>query len=39
LLRPRDHKGNEWKDAAHEVDMYLDVGRSLRGLAAYAPMA
>lgn len=32
LLRTGLHKGDEWKDAAHEVDMYVYAIRLLRGL-------
>jgi cellobiose epimerase len=39
LLRPRNGKADEWKDASHEVDMYLDCIRTLRRLPASTPLA
>jgi cellobiose epimerase len=38
LLRPRDDKADEWKDASHEADMYLDCIRTLRNLGPTAPV-
>jgi mannobiose 2-epimerase len=37
-LRGDPAKGDDWKDASHETDMYLSGLRMLRGLSADAPL-